>query len=116
MTQVALPPGVYTIQVPGVGQGARPVALTNPAENGQPLTLQPFDPNNPDQQVREQSTTLYDIPHSPVISWQFIINASGLIIASFNRNSLAYSQIPSLSREPVKRSTTGVSWLINVKE
>jgi len=111
MAQVALPPGVYTIHAPGLDD--EPFALTNPAENGQPLTLQPVDAHNPDQQVREQSTTLYDIPHSPVIS-QFIVNASGLIIASFNRNSLAYSQIPSLVREPVKRSTTGVPWLINV--
>jgi hypothetical protein len=116
--QVALPPGVYTIQTlrPDGPAPAPPVlrAITNPEEKGKPLTLRlpgiPFDPN---QRVREQSTTLYDIPHSPVIS-QFIVTGSGLIIAGFDRNSLAYSHTPSLAREPVIRSTTGVPWLINV--
>lgn len=61
-TQVALPPGIYTIQVTktsGLGK-----ALTNPAANGNPFTLEEFDANNTDQQVREQLTTLCDITHS----------------------------------------------------
>jgi len=114
-TQVTLPPGVYTVLIPGVNfQDGSDKALTNPADNGKPFTIEDYDPKNTNQQVREQSTILYDIPHSPVVS-QFIVNGSGLIFASFNRNSLAYSQIPSLLQERVRRSTTGVGWLIGVE-